>query len=151
MAKCSSPAVPVSMLVLMKWISRLNLAAQAPGPIMRELRLNQLWLIVGRGCCVEFFSYLPLNGKQFTLSLRPPPTHLSAWSGCPHVFFICVYVCACVHVQLSEHAVTVATHVCHVKEERIEHLFLSPSLVQLSSFTEHLPANKKRSSTGKHT
>ena len=47
MVKCSSTAFPVSILLLMKRISRQNLAVQAVGPVMRELRLNQLWLIVG--------------------------------------------------------------------------------------------------------
>lgn len=50
-AKHSSPAVPVAILVLMKCISRLNLPAQAAGRLMKALRLNQLWLIVGRGWC----------------------------------------------------------------------------------------------------
>lgn len=123
--------VPASILVLMKWISRLNLEEQGPGPIMRELRLNRLWLIFRWGCC------------------EAPP----AWYGCPHVL-LCV-LCLCVqnvHVSVfrcykSEHTVTVATQVCrHVEEERTEHPFPSPSLVFMSLVrerTDHLSACTK--------
>lgn len=51
MTKRSSPAVPVAILVLMKRISGLNLAAQAAGLLMKALRPNQLRLIVGGGWC----------------------------------------------------------------------------------------------------
>lgn len=47
---CSSAAVPVSVLAPMKSTGSLNLPAQGAGPVMSEQRLNQLWLIVGRGC-----------------------------------------------------------------------------------------------------
>lgn len=103
MAKGCNPAVPGPILVLMKWISTLNLAAQPVGPKKRELRLNQLWLIVGRGCCWAVGSsliWLKMTNNSLC-SLHPHPGLA--------VLFMCVQACA--WVQLTD-AVNVSRLTC---------------------------------------
>lgn len=78
----------------MKWISTLNLAAQPAGPKKRDLRLNQLWLIVGRGCCWAVGSsliWLKMTNNSLC-SLHPHPGSA--------VLFPCVQACA--WVQLTD-------------------------------------------------
>lgn len=96
MAKQSIPDVPASVLVLMKWIRRLNLASQGPGPVMRELRLNHLWLAVGIGCCEQLAFLLSAFKRQTTHS---GPTTL-VWLDC---LFVCLlFGCVCAFVQLTD-------------------------------------------------
>lgn len=103
MAKGSIPAVPGPILVLMKRISTLNLAAQPVGPKKRKLRLNQLWLIVGRDCCRAVGSsliWLKMTNNSLC-SLHPHPGLA--------VLFMCVQACA--WVQLTD-AVKVSRLTC---------------------------------------
>lgn len=95
MAKCSSPAVPVSVLVLMKWISRLNFGS-AESRFNNE-RVADCWLRPLRSSWC--FSYLPLKDKQITLL---PSLWLSTdfFSLC--VCVICICTAVCLYVQLAD-------------------------------------------------